>query len=234
MENRTGIFVGVACHKPHAEFMLSLSEFLQNSSLKYDIETLLVYGKSLMDAENIIAKRFLQTDYPFLLMLEDDHWGHTVEMLDALVESPYAMCGIKYYSRHFPYVVLPMRAHPTDKNKGAMETIGPMSGYWPGYIVGFGMTIIKREAFSLLEEPYFQLNELEATHKLRHATDQNLCDRLMMAGASVGGFYDYCLVHRGLEPEMITEYRDKNLSQSMLFNLSARNQRRRLGVKLDV
>lgn len=224
MDSRIGIFVGSACHKPHAEFTKSLSDFLVSCSLKYDIECLSVYGKELVDAQNQIAERFLKTDKQFLLMVEDDNWGFTLEMLDALVEADKPVIGIKYFSRHSPHVVLPMR--PLSLNKGLMELIGPV-GVIPVYLVGFGMTLIKRMVFENLEEPYFALNENAANTPCHYATDHNFCHRLMSAGIAVFGHYDYCLTHRGLNLETIEKAREKMLANSFIFNLRVRDNIRR-------
>jgi hypothetical protein len=178
-----------------------------------------VFGKELVDAQNQIAERFLQSGKEYLLMVEDDNWGFTLEMLDALVAADKPLIGVKYFSRHSPHVILPMR--PLSLNKGLMELIGP-SGVIPAYLVGFGMTLIKRLVFDYLEKPYFDLNENAANSHCHYATDHNFCHRLMSAGVAVFGLYDYCLEHRGIGMGNVEQVREKMLSNSFRFNLRVR------------
>ena len=226
MEQKTRIFVGSACHKPCEEFTKSLSKFLVDCSLTYDIVCYQVYGKQLVDAQNEIADAFLSSDYKYLLMVEDDNWGFTHEMLDALVKADKPIIGVKYYSRHSPHVVLPMRPHPTEKHKGMMELFGP-KGIQTVYLVGFGMTLIKRMVFNYLDKPYFALNENAINSPSQYATDHNFCHRLMMAGIAVFGLYDYCLTHRGMNEDNSEETREKMLADSFKHNLRVRENKRK-------
>jgi len=221
MELKTRVLVGSPCYKPCKEFTESLSEFLVDCSLTYNIVCYQVFGKELVDAQNEIADVFMKLDYDYLLTVEDDNWGFKREMLDALVKADKPVIGIKYYSRHSPHVVLPMRPHPTEQHKGMMELIGP-SGIQTVYLVPFGMTLIKKQVFSYLDKPYFALNEITKNSPDQYATDHNFCHRLMMAGVSVFGLYDYCLTHRGMNEEHIEERMDKMLAGSFRHNLRVR------------
>lgn len=226
MDERIKVFVGSACYQPHKEFTESLSAFLQQCSLTYNIVCYSVFGKTLVDAQNEIADVFLKSGYDYLLMVEDDNWGFTLEMLDALVKADKPVIGIKYYSRHAPHVVLPMRPHPTQMHKGMMELFGP-TGVVTAYLVAFGMTLIKKDIFSYLDKPYFALNETDDLSPTKYATDHNFCHRLMMAGVAVFGCYDYCLTHRGMNENYIEERIDKMLANSFRHNLRVRENVRR-------
>ena len=226
MEQKTKVLVGSACHKPHKEFTESLSKFLINCSLTYNIVCYQVFGKELVDAQNEIADVFIKSNYDYLLMVEDDNWGFTLEMLNALVKSDKPIIGIKYYSRHAPHVVLPMRPHPTQMHKGMMELLGP-TGIVTVYLVPFGMTLIKREVFSYLDKPYFALNEVTKDSPDQYATDHNFCHRLMMAGVALFGLYDYCLMHRGMGEEHRQERMDNMLAGSFKHNLRVRDNIKR-------
>lgn len=226
MDTRTRILVGSAQYKPCKEFTESLSKFLVESSLKYNIVCYQVYGKTLVDAQNEIADVFMKSDYDYLLTVEDDNWGFTIEMLDALLKADKPVIGVKYYSRHSPHVVLPMRPHPTDMHKGMMELIGP-TGIQTVYLVPFGMTLIKKSTFTYLNKPYFALNEISDISPDQYATDHNFCHRLMMAGVAVFGLYDYCLMHRGMGEEYKQERMDKMLAGSFRHNLRVRDNIRR-------
>jgi hypothetical protein len=226
MENRIKVFVGAACHKPHKEFTESLSDFLQHCSLTYEMVCYQVYGKQLVDAQNEIADMFLKMNYDYLLMVEDDNWGFSLEMLNALVKADKPVIGVKYYSRHDPHVIIPMRPHPSDPHKGMMELLGP-TGIVTVYLVGFGMTLIKRLVFNYLDKPYFSLNEKSDISPDQYATDHNFCHRLMMNGVSVFGLYDYCLTHRGMNDDNKFERMDKMLANSFRHNLRVRDNIRR-------
>jgi hypothetical protein len=212
---RIGIFVGVACHKPWKEHTESLSAFLVSCSLKYDIECLQVHGKELVDAQNQIADRFLKTDKRYLLMLEDDNWGFTVEMLDALVDSEFYFTGIKYFSRHYPYVAMPC-PFITNKNYKderyrhfQMNLVGfPEGGFHTCGLCGFGMTLIKREIFEELKTPYFELNAQGEIRK-GYATDSNFAMKLRDIGVLPVGCFDYCVSHRGIDDSTVNEMREK-------------------------
>ena len=221
METRTRILVGSACYKPCKEFTESLSKFLVESSLKYNIVCYSVFGKELVNAQNEIAEVFMQSNYDYLLMVEDDNWGFTLEILDTLVKANKPVIGVKYYSRHAPHVVLPMRPHPTMMHKGIMELIGP-TGIQTVYLVPFGMTLIKKQVFTYLDKPYFALNEQADKSPSKYATDHNFCHRLMMAGIALFGLYDYCLMHRGMGEEHKEERMDRMLAGSFKHNLRVR------------
>ena len=211
---RLGIFVGVACHKPWKQHTESLAQFLLDCSLKYDIECLQVYGKQLVDAQNQIAERFLASGKQYLLMIEDDHWGFTLEMLDALVKDNYYVCGMKYFSRHYPYVAMPMEwrsdEDPEDEfyRLFQMNVIGhPEGGYHPVGLCCFGMTAIRREVFEELDKPYFQINK-KGKRPSTYATDSNFFTRLRSLGIIPMGCFDHCITHRWLNNETVESRRE--------------------------
>lgn len=221
MDSKIRIFVGSACYKPCKEFTESLSSFLIESSLAYDIVCFKVFGKQLVDAQNEIADVFLNSDYNYLLMVEDDNWGFTLEILNELVKADKPVIGVKYYSRHSPHVVLPMRPHPTQQHKGMMELTGP-KGIQTVYLVPFGMTLIKKEVFGYLDKPYFALNENASNSPSQYATDHNFCHRLMMSGVALFGLFNYCVNHRGIDESNVEELHDKMLENSFRYNLQVR------------
>lgn len=216
MDNKTRIFIGVACYKPYNEFMESLSCFLQNCSLKYNISCYMVYGKSLVDAQNDIAEQFMLSGSDYLLMLEDDHWGHTVDMLDDLIQCDKMVCGIKYYSRHYPFVVMPMdnKGFEDSKEKFEMNISTPKTKYAICGLTGFGMTLIKREVFNVLDKPYFRLNTTECGELQKgYATDQDFCNRLRGLGHEIYGCFSHCLTHRGINDSTVDDIRENEMKK---------------------
>jgi hypothetical protein len=230
---RVGIFVAVACHKPWKEHNESLSAFLLECSLKYDIECLQVFGKPLVDAQNQIADRFLKTGKDYLLMIEDDNWGFTLEMLDALIKHNFYVCGMKYYSRHYPFVSMPLdffqHFEEEDDKQYSMNIVGhPEGGYHTCGLTGFGMTLIRREVFAELEEPYFRVNDPDhKSPRPSYATDQDFCKRLRERGVLPVGCFDYCVSHRGINNETAEEMRakaDGKCSYLARIRMSKRNK----------
>jgi len=218
MEQKTRVFVGVACYKPYAEFETSLSKFLQDCSLKYDVVCFKVYGKRLVEAQNQISDMFIHSCYENLLMLEDDHWGHTVEMLDDLINSEYDVCGNYYYSRHFPHVIIPMPKYDfDDPTKWLMTTAKPNTKYCDMGLVGFGMTLIRRNVFWKLDKPFFRPNrDKYGKVQYGYATDQDFCLRLHELGLKVGGCFSQCLIHRGLNDTTVVAKRESVSYRNMM------------------
>jgi hypothetical protein len=214
MEKRIKILVGVPCYKPYEEFIKSLSAFLQLSSLKYDISCYMVYGKQLVDAQNDIGNMFINGDYDYLLLTEDDIWGHTVEMLDDLIAGNADVISMKYFSRHYPYVVIPIpKGIHKEDGKFQMNIIGCKDKYADSGLLGFGMTLIKRKVFIYLDKPYFNRNKKEdGTDCEGYATDQDFAERTKAWHFVLKGCFSHCLTHRGLNEQTVVELRDKGLA----------------------
>jgi hypothetical protein len=186
----TPIFVATPAYKPTDEFAVSVFSFLSEASKKYDITYHSVWGKELVVAQNIIADRFLQSHSEWLLFLEDDHSGHTVAMLDDLMQSGHRLVGIKYYSRWYPYTLTALNSNYDMHifSKGEYEEVA---------LMGFGMTLIHRSVFDVLDKPYFRLND-KTNGITTHATDKNFCDRLIEKGVVPVVCNKHCLTHRGI------------------------------------
>lgn len=222
------IFIGIPCYEPLEEFELSLSAFLHECADEYSLTVCRVYGKKLVDAQNDIATQFMASDCEYLLMLEDDHAGHTKQMLNDLVESGYDMCGNYYYSRHYPYVVIPVPLKdPSDPTEWSMTTIKPNTKFAEMGLCGFGMTLLKRRVFELLDKPYFNRNVYKDGSTQRgYATDQDFCIRLHKLGLTVGGSYATCLSHRGIDDTTVHEFRDKDVYKNMMHRRFAYHRKR--------
>jgi len=210
------ILIGVATYKPDPRFLESLSQFVK-SVLLHELEVYTVKQKPLVDAQNQIAEYFLKGTWQYLLMLEDDHWGHTPEMLESLLKPNAHMVAIKYYSRHYPYICCLLKEgirKPKYKDIEQVYSNYPIStkGYKPCTLVGFGMTLIKRDVFYRLEKTFFRINRKkpitqgDGTVKVSYATDRDFCNRLLKNGMNVLGCFDHCLWHNGIhEDNLITE-----------------------------
>lgn len=207
--NKPRLFIGVACHKPTAEFVSSLGEFLPQVREKYNVTYQEVWGEELVVAQNRIARSFVSSHTDWLLMLEDDHSGHTVEMVDDLVNSGHRFCMMRYHSRWYPYIVCGL-------NYNNVNMFKPTDDYAPVELIGFGMTVIHRSVFDLLELPYFRTND---KYKGDYATDQNFCKRCLEVGVQPYICSKHCLTHRGINDDNCVEkmlefpYRDWMISQ---------------------
>ena len=190
------LFIGVACHKPTAEFVSSLGEFLPKVREKYNITYQEVWGEELVVAQNRIARSFISSHTDWLLMLEDDHSGHTMEMLEDLLNSGHRFCMIRYHSRWYPFIVAGL-----DYNK--RNLFGSKEDYKPVDLIGFGMTVIHRSVFDLLDVPYFRENEDNKTGS--YATDRDFCNRCLEVGVQPHICNKHCITHRGINSDNCIE-----------------------------
>lgn len=211
------IFVGIPTSRVYKPFWESLSNFLPALSLKYKYEIFTVSDKPIADARNEIAKKFLESDKDYLLFLDDDHSGHTMEMfekiLDPILKNACVMCGIRCYARNFPYPSNIQVYFKGDREKlGLKENDGK---YMPieiniGYVycdlIGFGMTLVTRKAFELVGVPYFvgQNNMYE---------DNYFCDKLVEKGVQPVGCFEHTLEHNGIGLHNALILRDKGMSK---------------------
>jgi len=227
----TRILIGITLYRPHKDFLKSLSEFYSKIYNSYEIEILVVSNKQLVDAQNEIAEYFLNSSSEYLLFLEDDHWGHTPQMLEALLKADAPVTAVKFYSRHFPYLCCLMK-YGNSNNPKRKYINHPMNqkGYAEIDLTPFGMTLIRKNTFNYLEKPYFRLND--EPDYVTHATDKNFSDRLRAKGVKLLGYYDECLVHYGLDESNLDEYRHKGILEFRRKNLI--NKFRRLQCKKEL
>lgn len=202
---RPSIFIGIPSYQPDDRFLVSLLVFLEEIKNHYDVQVYEVKGKQLVDAQNDIAEKFLSTNYAFLLLLEDDHWGHSRKMLQGLLKADTEVCAINYYSRHQPHYTCLMRELAYTHVDQRFGHLDYTSGYHKCDLMGYGMMLIRRSVFSKLEKPYFRLNRDGG--KDCYATDIDFCDRLKSCGVDLIGCFDYILNHREITPENVMQKR---------------------------
>lgn len=212
--NKPRLFIGVACHKPTAEFVSSLGEFLPQVREKYNVTYQEVWGEELVVAQNRIARSFVSSHTDWLLMLEDDHSGHTVEMLDDLINSGHRFCGIKYHARWYPFIV------PFLRYEDGVNVFGYSGDYVAVDLIGFGMTVIHRSVFDIIDAPYFEVNDVP---KGTYATDRKFCKKVQKVGVQPYVCNKHCLKHRGID--------DSNFMKKLMgfpyrdYMISARRKR---------
>jgi hypothetical protein len=153
----------------------------------------------LPDAQNAIAKDFIQTGYDYLLLLDDDQWGHRPEMLETLINANTAVATIKTYSRHYPYMCALLK-----KEGNVVIPIENGEGYVECDLTGFPMTLIRRDVFDKLDEPYFR--PLEAEGRTWNS-DVDFFERLSKVGIKPIGCFQHTLNHDKITQENVWQYR---------------------------
>ena len=202
---RPKIFIGIPSHKPDDRFLVSLLCFLQEIKNHYEVRVYEVKGKQLVDAQNDIVEKFLFTKYDFLLLLEDDHWGHSRLMLQGLLRADKDICGVNYYSRHWPYYTCLMKELEYTHIDQRFGHIDKTSGYHKCDLMGYGMMLIRRSVFLKLDRPYFRLNRDGGPDC--YATDIDFCDRVRALGIDLIGCFDHILNHRDITPTNVLQKR---------------------------
>ena len=216
------IFIAIPEYKPWKEFEESMSLFLPEVNKQHDMEVYRTRGKSLVDAQNLIANKFLASDKDYLLFLEEDHWGHTIEMLNALVESDTFICAIQYYSRHPGRISCLLRYTGLKDYKHRYKEIPEAKGFEQCNLVPFGMTLIKRQLFDKIDEPYFRVNDYYECDAEKdkpinsRATDQDFSNRVQAVGIIPIGCFNFNLTHRGIHRGNFMDYRKQDILDSFL------------------
>lgn len=210
------IFIGIPSIRDYEPFWSSLSLFLNNLIGKYDYQVFKVSNKTLSEARNEIVSRFLESDKDYLLFLDDDHSGHTVKMLDSLLEplvnNGRFVSAIKCYAKEFPYWSNLLQYNDSYfESRRCYDPIYDTEGYIECDLVGFGMTLISREVFKRISEPYFS-----STNNQKE--DNYFCDKLVMAGSRPIGCFDYVLEHNGIGEHNALDLRNKGMNELKRVN----------------
>lgn len=186
------IFVGIPSVRNDQAFLESMNEFLPDIGKLHEVKALEVRDKKIDEARNFIVDEFLKSDSEYLLFLDDDHSGHTVEMLQTLLDINSYVSAIKCYSRFFPYLANLMDYSGSDDPRIKYKPKDVTVGIHPCDLVGFGMTLIKRATFDLLSRPYFVA--------INNGKEDNyFCDSLIKIGIKPMGCFDYTLPHQGID-----------------------------------
>ena len=196
----TSIYIGVCKTRDDKRFQESFRNFTDSICSKYSVGLTTIKDTFLPDAQNQIAKIFLASGHDYLLLLDDDHWGHTVEMLDTLVNANTYVATMKTYSRHYPYSVAAWDKIPGNLIIPAEDG----EGYRECDLTGFPMTLIRRDLFDRLEYPYFRPVEAEGRD---WNTDISFFEDLAKIGIRPVACFQHCLNHDKITQENVYEYR---------------------------
>lgn len=185
------IFIGIPSIRKDQRFIDSMDKFIPEVKKSHEVIVMEARDMKIDDARNFLTDKFLDTGFEYLLFLDDDHEGHSIEMLEALFRPQVMVCAIKCYSRGNPHTVTLMNYSGLSDERLKYQENPTKSGYSRCDLVGFGMTLIKREAFGVITRPYFvcENNQKE---------DNYFCDKLVAKDLKPLGCFDYCLTHDGI------------------------------------
>lgn len=195
------IYIGVCKTRNDERFEESLRNFTDSICRKYSVCLNTVRDTFLPDAQNYLVRCFIQQNYDYLLLLDDDHWGHTPEMLDTLINANSYMATIKSYSRHHPYFCCLMNKRPNDNLFVGIEHA---EGYLECDMTGFPMTLLRRDLFDKIEYPFF---EAEIEQERNWGTDAHFCRKLNSIGIKPIGCFQHCLPHADITEENVIQKR---------------------------
>ena|ERR1700741_2045840 len=211
------IFIGIPSIRHYEPFWKSLDEFIPILKRMCDVHIEIVKNKGVAEARNEIVDKFLESEYDYLLFLDDDHVGHTLQMfnsiLDPILNNGAMMCGIKCYTKLFPYFSnISVYSNVNEKELGIKEGSGKYipvdldKGYGYVDLVGFGMTIVSRETFKLMNKPYFicEYNKGE---------DNYFCDNLIKAGIRPVGCFEHVLTHEHIGRHNARILRERGMAE---------------------
>lgn len=195
------IYIGICKTRDDERFKESFDKFFNNISDKYSVCLNVQRDKFLPDAQNSIAKTFIDNNYDYLLLLDDDQWGHTIEMLECLINANTYVATMKTYSRHYPYSCALLK-----KEGNVVLPIENGEGYQECDLTGFPMTLIRRDTFDLLEQPYFRAVEAEGRD---WNTDIEFFEHLNKIGIKPIGCFQHCLNHDKITQNNVLKYREE-------------------------
>lgn len=217
------ILVGTPSVDPDSRFLGSLPLFLYEISKVHNVVHKFVCNKQIYEAHSELAEQAVDENYDYLLMVEDDHWGFTPQMLFDLIQSDKEVCGIPYYSRHAIYLMTTMRyaVERDDDSKGNMSTYHEVhsgEGFEEVDLIGFGFTLFKTKTLSKMSRPWFR-----PTGAQSNATDKFFAKKLSKElGIKPYGCFDYVLPHRDITKENVQEFRIKFMKDRRSYELLGR------------
>lgn len=210
------ILIGIPTIREYKPFWESMRIFLPEIGALHEIEVVEVKNKPVAEARNIIVDKFIDSDKDYLLFLDDDHSEHTADMVAALILSDAPICAMKCYSRFFPHLCTLMGYSGLSMEYGKYKSLEIKEGYHPCDLVGFGMTIIKRELFSILQVPYFVMSDSKYE-------DNYFCEQLEKVGVKPTGCFDYVCTHHGVDDSNIEQSRNVGID-AILEDIKKRGQ----------
>lgn len=210
------IYIGVCRTRDDERFIESFRNFTDSICNKYSICINTVRDTYLPDAQNYLAREFLNNGYDYLLLLDDDHSGHTLGMLQTLIDANTYVATIKTYSRHYPYSCADLNYLPNNKNLALPIENVEGNGYIECDLTGFPMTLVSRETFEFLDQPYFRSYESGGR---AWNSDVDFFNRLSLHGIKPIACFQHCLNHDKITQENVKKFRyDERFTNNNLPN----------------
>lgn len=201
------ILIAVPSAREDERFLASLSTLISQMKGRYKVGVLMEKWKFLPTIQNQMVDYMLANGYDYILFLDDDHSGHTVDMVDALVLADTYMVTMKSYVRHFPYPIALFRRQTFMGHTKMIQHIQE-KGYAELDMTGFPMTLLRRDLFDKIQRPFF-VGEHDGMQR-PWTTDVPFCRKLEEVGIKPIGCYDFCLTHDGVNDTNVAEMREKN------------------------
>jgi hypothetical protein len=192
------ILIGVPSVRGGDKFLSSIYSFINSLQGFYEVSLLIEKCPGMAKAQNRIAQYCLDNAFDYLLLCEDDVYGHTKEMLDALIKAEAPVASMQAYQRNFPYPNLLMVGDQGVEKDG---------GYGEITLTGFHMCLIRREVLEQLGEPYFIEEPSEC---VSWDTSVNFFRRLSEAKIKVLGCWDFCVDNAGVTKQNVRGLRERN------------------------
>lgn len=200
------IIIGIPSTRDDQAFIDSLFNLVNQCEGKYIVDTIIVKDEKLSLAQNYIVERFIESGFDYLLFLDDDHSGHTVEMIDFLVGADSFIATMKTYSRHYPYSCSLYKRLEGRDSESCYAGIENGEGYQECDLTGFPMTLIKKELFSIINPPFFKERK---DSMVSWATDREFFERIAKLGIKPIGCFQACLNHQDVTQENVFALREK-------------------------
>jgi hypothetical protein len=197
------IYIGVCKTRDDERFKESFRNLTDSLCKKYSVCQMVIKDTFLPDAQNMIAKDFIATGYDYLLLLDDDQWGHTVEMVETLINANTYVATIKTYVRQYPYTCALFKKVLNN----LVMSIEDGQGYIECDLTGFPMTLISRGTFDFLEQPYFR--PYEGIGRMWNS-DVDFFARLAEKGIKPIGCFQHTLNHDKVTEENVLRLRHED------------------------
>lgn len=153
-------------------------------SIKYDVDILRIEQSPVDLARNFIVDTFLNTDYDYLMMVDDDTVPPMIA-LDMVEQGRPFMAGVTYIFQTGE-LVLNAFTVPDPTKKGVVPLRGvEFTGLQEVDSVGTACVLIRRDVFSQIERPFFSTElSFDKASKLQ-GEDLYFCEKLKKAGIPV-------------------------------------------------
>lgn len=197
MTSNVKLLIGIPTMLEYPPFFESLSKFIKEIDGYYVYDIKFVYKKTLSNAHAEILDCFLKGDYTHLLLLEDDHWGHSKVILDSLFKPDSDVCCVNTFSRQYPYMSVLRELVTSGNDYLRYATLIRDSGYAECDMVGLGMTLYKRSALIDIVIGY---DDKYLPYYRKRYKEKNL---------TFIGCFDHTLPHRNITKDNVEDIRNE-------------------------